>query len=50
MKEGTEALGAEFVLDGFYIQKYIRKMARLADGGTGKQRKNCSAGMDRKRK
>ena len=30
MKKGLETLGAEFVLDGFHIQKYIRKMARLA--------------------
>ncbi|MCI9078923.1 MAG: hypothetical protein HFH68_08370 [Lachnospiraceae bacterium] len=30
MKKGIEALGAEFVLDGFHIQKYIRRMARLA--------------------
>ncbi len=27
-------LGAEFVLDEFHIQKYIRRMARLADGST----------------
>ena len=30
MKKGIETLRAEFVLDGFHIQKYIRKMARLA--------------------
>ena len=30
MKKGLETLGAEFVLDGFHIQKYIRRMARLA--------------------
>ncbi len=29
MKKGIETLSAEFVLDGFHIQKYIRKMARL---------------------
>ena len=29
MKKGIEILGAEFVLDGFHIQKYIRRMARL---------------------
>jgi len=32
MKKGIETLGAEFVLDGFHIQKYIRRMARLAGG------------------
>ncbi len=30
MKKGIEILGAEFVLDEFHIQKYIRKMARLS--------------------
>lgn len=30
MKKGIEMLGAGFVLDGFHIQKYIRRMARLA--------------------
>ena len=30
MKKGLETLGAGFVLDGFHIQKYIRRMARLA--------------------
>ena len=30
MKKGLETLGADFVLDGFHVQKYIRKMARLA--------------------
>ena len=30
MKKGLETLGAEFVLDGFHIQKYIRRMAHLA--------------------
>ncbi len=35
MKKGIEMLGAEFVLDEFHIRKYIRRMARLADGGTG---------------
>ena len=30
MKKGLETLGAEFVLDGFHIQEYIRRMARLA--------------------
>ncbi len=30
MKKGIETLGADFVLDGFHIQKYIRRMARLA--------------------
>lgn len=34
MKKGMEVLGAEFVLDEFHIQKYIRRMARLADGST----------------
>ncbi len=29
MKKGLETLGAEFVLDGFHIQKYIRRTARL---------------------
>ena len=29
MKKGLETLGAEFVLDGFHIQKYIRRIARL---------------------
>ena len=37
MKKGIETLGAEFVLDGFHIQKYIRRMARLA-GGTEETR------------
>ena len=31
MKKGIETLGADFVLDGFHIQKYIRRMARLAE-------------------
>ncbi len=35
--KGIETLGAEFVLDGFHIQKYIRRMARLA-GGTEETR------------
>lgn len=30
MKKGVEILGAEFVLDEFHIQKYIRKMARVS--------------------
>ncbi len=30
MKKGIEILGAEFVLDEFHIQKYIRRMARLS--------------------
>ncbi len=30
MKKGLEILEAEFVLDGFHIQKYIRRIARLA--------------------
>ena len=34
MKKGMEILGAEFVLDEFHIQKYIRRMARLSDGST----------------
>lgn len=34
MKKGMEVLGAEFVLDEFHIQKYIRRMARLSDGST----------------
>ena len=39
MKKGMEMLGAEFVLDEFHIQKYIRKMARLAaDGGVEEER------------
>lgn len=38
MKKGIEVLGAEFVLDEFHIQKYIRRMARLADGSTGEGR------------
>ena len=29
MKKGLETLGAEFVLDGFHIQKDIRRTARL---------------------
>lgn len=29
MKKGIETLMADFVLDGFHIQKYIRRMARL---------------------
>lgn len=32
MKKGIETLGAEFVLDEFHIQKYIKKMAYLAGG------------------
>ena len=32
MKKGIEILGADFVLDGFHIQKYIRRMARLSGG------------------
>ena len=38
MKKGIEVLGAEFVLDEFHIQKYIRKMARLAGGSTEEDR------------
>lgn len=34
MKKGVEVLGAEFVLDEFHIQKYIRKMARVAGSNT----------------
>ena len=30
MKKGLETLGADFVLDGFHVQKYIRRIARLA--------------------
>ena len=30
MKKGIEMPRAGFVLDGFHIQKYIRRMARLA--------------------
>ncbi len=29
MKKSVEILGAEFVLDEFHIQKYIRRMARF---------------------
>lgn len=32
MKKGLETLRAEFVLDGFHIQKYIRRIARLSGG------------------
>ena len=28
MKKGVEMLGAEFVLDGFHIKKYVKKLAR----------------------
>lgn len=38
MKKGIEVLGAEFVLDEFHIQKYIRRMARLADGSTEEEK------------
>ena len=30
MKKGIETLGADFVLDGFHVQKCIRRIARLA--------------------
>lgn len=35
-----EMLGAEFVLDEFHIQKYIRRMARLGSGGREEEVKN----------
>lgn len=38
MKKGIYVLGAEFVLDEFHIQKYIRRMARLADGSAEESR------------
>lgn len=38
MKKGIEALGAEFVPDEFHIQKYIRRMAQLADGSAEESR------------
>ncbi len=41
MKKGIEMLGAEFVLDEFHIQKYIRRMARLADGSTEEEREEA---------
>ncbi len=41
MKKGIEALGAEFVLDEFHIQKHIRKMARLADGSAEESREEA---------
>ena len=50
MKKGIEVLGAEFVLDEFHIQKYIRKLARVAGGSTEegrKQRENCRNGSRR---
>lgn len=37
MKKGIEVLSAEFVLDEFHIQKYIRKMARLGSSSTEKE-------------
>ena len=40
MKKGLETLGAEFVLDGFHIQKYIRRMARLAGDTEEKREEN----------
>jgi len=39
MKKGVEVLGAEFVLDEFLMQKYIRKMARLGGGTAEEDRK-----------
>ena len=50
MKKGIEVLGAEVVLDEFHIQKYIRKLARVAGGSTEegrKQRENCRNGSRR---
>lgn len=42
MKKGMETLGAEFVLDEFHIQKYIRRMARVAvDGGAEEDREEA---------
>ncbi len=41
MKKGIEVLGAEFVLDEFHIQKYIRKMARLGGGRTDEEREEA---------
>ena len=40
MKKGLETLGAEFVLDGFHIQEYIRRMARLAGDTEEKREEN----------
>ncbi len=28
MKKGVEMLGAELVLDGFHLKKYVKKLAR----------------------
>jgi len=41
MKKGIEVLGAEFVLDEFHIQKYIKKMARLGGGRTDEEREEA---------
>lgn len=35
MKEGAEKLGATFVLDGFHLRKYVKRLCRL----TGKEEK-----------
>ena len=42
MKKGVDILGAEFVLDEFHIQKYIRKMARLGVGQTEEGREETA--------
>ena len=42
MKKGVDILGAEFVLDEFHIQKYIRKMARLGGGQTEEGREETA--------
>ncbi len=50
MKKGREILRAEFVLDGFHIQKYIRKMARLAgdtEEAREENRKNLQEWMEK---
>lgn len=38
MKKGISLLGAEFVLDEFHIQKYLKRMARLGGGVTEEER------------
>lgn len=44
MKEGVEKLGATFVLDGFHLRKYMKRLCRL----TGKEEEiRYQAGLKR---
>lgn len=50
MKKGVEILGAEFVLDGFHLKKYIKKLAcEIGEEEAEKKIRNCLEKGERKK-